>query len=120
MALFPCDVNGHRYSGAQQTIYPAVVNKADASRRRLRLCPSHFEALLDHLEVTCNHAQADWNSTGLTRCALCAEDVEDSDYQFFATVYAKGAERADYWAPIHQGCVAGQLEDWLLPVGIDF
>lgn len=114
MAMFPCDVTGHRYRGAQQTIYPAIVEGQIAVRRKLRLCDRHFVALTDQLAVHCQNAQMDFDEVGNPPCGLCDEPVTQDTAQFFATVYAKGAEREDWWAPVHHDCVSALMDDWLL------
>jgi hypothetical protein len=115
MALFPCDVKSHRYPGAQQTMYPALVNGAQQYRRKLRLCPGHFEIAQTLLETRCHNAQMSWDEPALTGCYGCHADVTDSPWQFFVTVYAKGQEREDYWAAVCETCAMGVAEDWQLP-----
>jgi len=112
MAMYPCDVKNHRYNGPQQTIYPAIVTGNASTRRKLRLCPGHFEHLEDTLETKANNAQMDFDSKDHTRCIVCQQDVTDSEFQFFATVYAKGQERRDFWAVLHESCAAACMEDW--------
>jgi len=112
MGMYPCDVKNHRYKGAQQTIYPAIVCGTEQSRRKLRLCPGHFEMLEDTLEERTNNAQVDFDSTDAVACLICRKAVADSEYQFFATVYAKGQERRDFWAVLHSECVGAAMEDW--------
>lgn len=112
MAMFPCDATNHRYRDAQQTIYPAVVNHARSYRRKLRLCPQHFDGYFQKLEYGAQSQQLDLDGDGHSRCLICRQDVAASTFQFFATVYARGAERADYWAPLHDACAPAALEDW--------
>lgn len=119
MALFPCDATSHRYPGAQQTIYPAIVNQSDTWRRKLRLCPQHFRGFLDQLEAHAQNAQLSFEDALSVRCVSCSNPVTDSPFQFFATVYATKADRADWWGPVHEGCAASLADDWLLDATID-
>lgn len=120
MALFPCDAGNHRYSGPQQTIYPAVVDGGDSARRKLRLCPAHFQHRVERLERHAHNAQIAFGEELDLGCLQGDGAVLDSPFQFFATVYAAHEERADWWAPIHAGCVTSVLEDWALPVDVAF
>lgn len=47
-------------------------------------------------------------------CGLCGGPVTNDTAQFFATVYARGREREDYWAPVHHFCVSALMDDWSL------
>jgi hypothetical protein len=116
MALFPCDFDLKRYQGAQQTMYPAIVNRSESNRRRLRLCPLHFADYLSDLETHAQDAYDETDSNQLLRCQQCHEPVLDTQHQFFVTVYAKGDERADFWAPVHDECVGPLRVRWCLPL----
>jgi hypothetical protein len=114
MALFPCAVGEHRYPGRQQAMYPALVNGADATRARLRLCPKHFDAFAEKLADHCRNAQQAFDDPMLLACGVCGKLVEDSAWQFFVTVYATGADRQDWWAPLHEDCAFAMADDWQL------
>lgn len=114
MAMFPCAYGLHRYRSAQQTIYPAVVCGPDATRRKLRLCEEHFDRYLAQLDERAHNAQMDSTEVVESTCLVCAKPVAESEYQFFATVYAHKADRVDYWAPLHELCASAAMEDWLL------
>lgn len=114
MGMYPCDLGGHRYVGPQQTIYPAIVGGGFATRRKLRLCAPHFESLLDSLETRACDASLDAPELQVARCINCGQDADSEALQFFATVYGRGAERRDFWAPLHGSCDAASREDWAL------
>jgi hypothetical protein len=116
MAMYPCDVDNRRYAGAQQTIYPALVDGTSSSRRKLRLCAWHFDALVDKLEKNAKTDQVEFGAPSLLMCLICAKEVTDSEHQFFATVYAYKQDRRDFWAPVHESCAGAVVEDWQLPV----
>jgi len=116
MAMYPCDVDQRRYPEAQQTIYPALVNGISSTRRKLRLCRVHFGHQLDVLNERAANSQLSLEGDEQPTCIGCGQEVTESDWGFFATVYAKGAERADYWAPVHNFCASQVMEDWSLPV----
>ncbi len=117
MAIFACSVGLHQYPGRQQSMYPALVNGGEAWRRKLRLCPDHFVELQDRALDHLRSAQAAFDDPMLLGCAGCRRLVEDSAWQFFVTVYATGADRADYWAPVHEKCAPSVAEDWHLEPG---
>lgn len=119
MAVFPCDIGRHRYPGPQQTMYPAVVDGDLCRRRKLRLCPIHFAELLDRLHQGYSNGQIEFLDVQAVTCPLCSNPVRDETGQFFATVYAKGSERADFWAPVHTACIEALADDWYLPSSFD-
>jgi hypothetical protein len=112
MALYPCDVEPHRYPGPQQTVYPAIVQGSDAVRRRLRLCPHHFRDAIARLEERAQSAQIDFFDARPLQCLVCQTEVSDSPWQFFATTYAKDEDRKDWWALLHSDCVAAAMDAW--------
>lgn len=114
MGMFPCDFGMHRYRGAQQTIYAAIVEGGEAQRRRLRLCPDHFATYLETLEERYRNAQLAFEDPQALACASCGQPVEHENVQFFATVYESGKERADWWSVLHIACRQAAAEDWLL------
>jgi hypothetical protein len=102
MALFPCDQHGARYHGAQQTAYPAIVDGSVVMRERRRLCPDCFQDLVDW----CNtYLQLAEDPSARRGCALC--DVEISRFAVFVTLYAKGAEREDWYGRACATCGSG-------------
>lgn len=115
MAMYPCEFNGHRYRSAQQTMYPAIVNGTDGTRRKLRLCPEHFEDLLEKLQNHATNAQEDMFEHVANRCFICGLETTDAPSALFVTVYAQGMEREDFWAPLHKDCAPAAREDWRLP-----
>ena len=119
MALFPCDVTGHRYRGQQRAMYPAVVEGQNAVRRKLRLCQAHFDGFLDQLSENAHNAQMAFDDPATSSCYLCGGEVTGSEAQLFVTVYDLRAEREDWWAALHRQCVSGTLEDWHLGSSID-
>lgn len=115
MAIFHCDWGTHRYPGAQQTIYPAVVNGTESFRTKLRLCPTHFAQLAAKLETNTRSAQASYDEPDLVHCLHCHRDASNSRWQFFATAYAKGSERMDYWSVVCDDCAVAVCEQWHIP-----
>lgn len=114
MALYPCDIGEHRFPGRQQTIYPALVNGGRSERRKLRLCPAHFDALLALLET---HAYDAYETDGLDleiRCMFCRDPEVPLSWGFFATVYADRQERRDFWGSVHDRCIAPLNAEWAL------
>jgi hypothetical protein len=95
-------------------MYPAIVDGTIATRRKLRLCESHFAGYLDHLRASAQNDQTDFESAKQPPCYLCSKPVADDPAQMFVTVYDLRAERQDWWAPLHHDCVEGAMEDWLI------
>lgn len=114
MALFPCDANGHRYSGPQRTMYPAIVDGQETSRRKLRLCGKHFELFLHTLEATYNNAQLELEQEVSPACVSCGKDVDGGSWQSFVTSYDVSDYRRDWWGLVHSGCVGALSEYWRL------
>jgi len=112
VALYPCDATGHRYPGKQRTMYPAVSSGALSHRRKLRLCKEHFDGFSDQLAVHAIDAGSDVNPNLEPTCYLCDQTCRGSSSAVYVTVYDDGAERQDWWAPLHDNCVAGTLADW--------
>lgn len=107
MAQFPCDLCELRYRGAQQTMYPALLHHAVSFRYKQRMCPECFEMANNWLQ---DHTlPVDVLQTS-SLCELC--EVDPGALAFFCTVYARGEERADYYAYF---CVPCALR-YLLPV----
>jgi len=99
MAQYPCDGHGGRYAGAQQTIYPALLDGDGATRRKLRLCPRCFEAMYEFLAI--NFVDATDDDPPFKGCPSCGETPGEHGVTMFATVYAKGQERQDLYG---SGC----------------
>ena len=114
MALYPCDASGHRYQGPQRTMYPAIMSGALASRRKLRLCKQHFDALVEQLNLHAVTKDEDLAPGVVRLCYLCDRDAGPTTSQLYVTVYDNMDERRDFWAPLHDNCVAGATADWLL------
>jgi hypothetical protein len=118
MAIYPCDFGAHRYPGPQQTVYVGMVNGGYVSRRKLRLCPKHFRELVDTATLRAHSAQGEFTDEQLVSCYLCGDDVVDSEWQLYLTVYEKGSERTDFWAVMHTDCTPRVAEDFRLDAGI--
>jgi hypothetical protein len=116
MAIFPCDVKSHRYPGAQQTVYAALVDGTSSYRRKMRLCPEHFDLTVQLLESRAHSAQMPFDNEATTRCLQCQREVTDGTWQFFATVYGHRQDRQDWWSVVHDACAPSVCEDWSLPL----
>lgn len=114
MAVFPCDATGHRYPGPQRTLYPAVSIGSESHRRKLRLCTEHFDAFLEQLAMHAQDAQLTLGSLSVMKCYLCDKPVVDNARALYVTAYGKESERQDWWAPLHDDCSQGTMEDWLI------
>ena len=108
MALFPCDAHGSMYRGAQQTIYPAIMNGIASQRQKRRLCPSCFDEVNEWCQV--NLLSATSYGESMQGCIAC--EAEEVPYAIFVTLYARGEDRADYYG---RACeVHKQTADYML------
>lgn len=105
MAQYPCDHHGARYSGFQQTVYPAIVDGIEARRKKQRLCPSCFSAVVAFLESSFDLTQPEEE---MSPTPLCQHD--DCGVAIFATVYAAHQERRDYYARACRDCAYTRAE----------
>jgi hypothetical protein len=92
MAIYPCSQHGARYSGAQQTAYPAIVLNGNSFRERRRLCPDCMRLHMQWVETFLTDSSDPDLSPG---CVLCG--VEDAPFALFDTIYLKGQERQDFY-----------------------
>lgn len=115
MARYPCDATLHRYREKQQTMYPALLSRAIAQRRMLRLCPEHYMGFRSQLVMTAQLTVDDDESPPISTCALCSQEVTGQSASFFVTAYGTGLEREDWYGVVHEDCIDALAEDWLLP-----
>jgi hypothetical protein len=95
-------------------MYPAVVRGGDSVRRKLRLCPGHFDTYTEMLGEYAQPAQDSFVESRVITCFVCHAPVDYAEVQLFVTVYPLKAERQDYWAPIHGDCGPQALREWQL------
>lgn len=114
MAVYPCDATGHRYQGPQRTMYPAIMSGALASRRKLRLCKDHFDAFVEQLALHAIDQVENRANGAVLLCYLCDKEANGSSSAIYVTAYDLGADRTDWWAPLHNNCVLGTQADWLI------
>ena len=114
MAMYPCDASGHRYPGPQRTMYPAIMSGALASRRKLRLCKEHFAAFVEQLALHAVLAGDGFPDNRGPLCYLCDRDAGPTSSALYVTAYDQGADRTDWYAPLHDNCVTGAAADWLI------
>ena len=106
MALFPCSVDGARYRGPQQSMYPALVAGSVSDRSRLRLCPPHFQKLNEecrqHLEEVV-YDEPDNRQEQPTVCAFCGSEP-DGSLVMFVTVYGLHQPEAQFFGRVCHRC----------------
>lgn len=100
MALSPCDHDGHRYPGPAQSVYLALLDGGSSWRRKFRLCPRHFSMFEDTLRADFAAAGDELRDDQEPKCPQCHGRPELGNAAAFATVYATGLDRADYWSPV--------------------
>jgi hypothetical protein len=100
MAQYPCEKHGARYKGAQQTIYPALLNGTTRLGHKVRVCPSCMAEVMDWIQVNMSPAES---QLGVFSCWGCG--AQDSPWAMFVTVYAEGQERQDFFGRSCGACV---------------
>lgn len=118
MAMRPCSLCGNTYRGAAQHLYPTVVTEGETYSEHLRLCPADFENLTRRWadgEMQAHEGLFDPAERPV--CPFCQGEVPAEDRaQFFCTSYARGDDRMDWWAPVHDSCASPLREDLRLSV----
>jgi hypothetical protein len=104
MAMFPCDVCGRRYQGKQSSAYSAIVNGAEASRGKRRLCPDCAEDLDEWITDRLVPAE---ETAQVMLCCACAG--ADPTLALFVTIYHPNSDRQDFFGRLHEGGCAGQV-----------
>jgi hypothetical protein len=99
MAQYPCEICGARYSGKQNTLYPALLSGTLTIRERVRMCPSCCEAAM-----TLAVALQDVSEllSGTNGCGGCRE--EGAPLAMFVTAYVRGGDREDVYARLCASC----------------
>jgi hypothetical protein len=106
MARFPCEATGHRYPGAQMTLYLSTYCGDDVHKWRARLCPDHMRSAWHRVST----ATTDWQNPSPTEpiyCPVCSQ--LDADGYFVATGYV-GDEPDKRAGCICPSCASGLLE----------
>lgn len=108
MALYPCDVNQHRYRGRGSMAYVALVDGVASNRWKLRLCPEHVRSAIQDLKPfeVYEGETADEIFERDRPCILCGRQVMENGQQLFVTCYEAGQDRRDFWALTHIQCGA--------------
>lgn len=110
MGVYPCEVCHERYFGAQQTMYPAVVEGQYNFRQKTRMCPKCFEsALISVSELLVD--VADREHQPIIGCAQCLQ--AQAELALFVTVYASKADRQDYFGLLCRRCLDSPLTNAL-------
>lgn len=106
MALAPCSFGKHRFPGKAATAYPALLDRAEQLRWRLKLCPQHAAVVQDALAPFEIHYDDDSSDSPSRRhpCLTCGAPTEIGEKNIYVTAYWVGDERRDYWATLHNGC----------------
>lgn len=118
MAIYPCAVGSHRYSGPQRSAYLGVVNGALSARSKLRLCRDHFDSLREFVSETlvCLAIGEINQIDGEPFTQMCLHHNEQSsDWRAFATLYPQQAEALVFAASLCHECSdrfrqVGQIE----------
>lgn len=103
MAYFPCDCHGGRYTGPQQTTYPALLGDTFSDRKKRRLCPACFHDVLKFAEEHLEEVGVD--EENLNGCSICEQPF--TGVAAFLTVYEKGQPRRDFFGRICDSCLPG-------------
>jgi len=108
MALYPCSIDSYRYRGPQQTAYPAIVKGRDSERKTLRLCPTHFNDVLqycrDNLEEVV-YDSPEPTQERIPACFSCGGVLTDP-FMVFVTVYAQHEDESQFYGRMCAKCEA--------------
>ena len=109
MAVRPCSLCKKRYTVAAQHVYPAIASLGTTLRGHLRLCPSCFDELINSwTNMGLRVDDDDYSSGRELRCVFCWDQIDRNDpHQFFATTYARGEDRVDWYGQVHPECSPG-------------
>lgn len=110
MALYPCAVGLHRYSGRQESAYLGVANGALGARSKLRMCSPHYRDLARFVEETLNLVSVGevFQSDDEPFSQCCAHHPERyADWRAFGNLYPRGDEPRVYAASLCVECCDG-------------
>lgn len=110
MAMFPCAVGSHRYSGPQRSAYLGVANGAMSARSKLRLCSPHYRDLSAFLEQTLllvAIGDVDQSEESVFTQSCAHHPDRYSDWRAFANTYDRGEEPRAYAASLCAECCEG-------------
>jgi len=108
MALFPCDVGSHRFTGRANTLYVGVANGSFSERSRIRACNKHSSSLVDFWRTNCQLV-AVGESTLIedgeepSSCTWCHK--EPHPWQVFVNTYIQGEDTKQYWGASCEECL---------------
>lgn len=109
MALFPCAIGQHRYTGPQSSAYFGITSGIDTERWKQRLCKPHLSRLLNWagenltLVGIGEVSQAEENAFQAS-CWRCNASV--NTWSVFLTLYERGEEPRSYFAASCTGHLA--------------
>ncbi len=113
VAQFPCTRCGKRYRGPQQTLYPAIVDGADADRAKVRLCQDCLREVGAWMEQRMLPAEA---PDAVTLCSACG--TPDPTLAVFVTLYRAGKDREDWFGRLHDGECRVAVQDALFGAAV--
>lgn len=106
MALYPCQRCGMRYAGPSNRAYCAIMDGGVRWDYKPRVCLSCVEDLVELFEAVRGRVELIGEDyTEPTGCLNCRGSVDGHHPQsVFMTLFQRGAERADYFAPLCTEC----------------
>lgn len=102
MAVYPCDFAAHRYREAQQSIYVTLVDQLGPQTHKLRLCPAHFEQVLEIVENEMQEIESDLEVP--TDCEKCHKPRTET---IFVKAYRLHQEPSQFCLETCSACGAG-------------
>lgn len=110
MAIYPCVVSSHRYSGRQESAYLGVANDAMGARSKLRMCSTHYRDLMKFVEETLILVSIGevFQGDGEPFMPNCAHHPNRlSSWRAYANLYPRGDEPRVYAASLCDECCEG-------------
>jgi hypothetical protein len=118
MALFPCAVGSHRYTGPQRSAYLGIASGGLSARSKLRLCREHFQELSNYcheylLLIAIGDTSYEEVPADDSRCFRHTDQVAAG--RGYATLYPQSEEAQVFFAALCDPCEAafrriGQIE----------
>jgi hypothetical protein len=116
VSIYPCDLHGRRVPGPLASAYLTLLRGGTRDSRRMRLCPEHMDQVLGSESLGLAEVRDDGETIDFAVCGACGEDADSGATlaSLFATVYRRGAERADYFSALCHACAERAVSDYRL------
>jgi hypothetical protein len=105
------------YRGGYSAFFVALVNGAESTRRKLRVCSNDATLLLEkaaaHL-VKVSEGDEFYPQPNITACSNCHGDLGAHAQAVFVTAYPRGLLESQWYGQVCEACCSAVAEDWSL------